>query len=284
MQIGERMGQAADPGPLERLNQWGKEGLVDRATANALEAARTRGLASVYASQVLPNYLKSHPGPPPPRAGDLDKVLPHDPEVLALMLKDPNLDVAAKEKVLEVVLLRGGSRLVDDLGPAFMGGKLNKIELENIKDIGAYKTMARDVLLNTPDPGRAELLNKLSESWQTLPDGRTPATQLMYITLQEGGGKDNYDGRNLVLDKIRELPYETQGRMYYALDNASGLYDKGVGQDARVSGASGSLGIPGGPSVGLGISTTLPPDAVWAENHEHIKNGLSEEFRAHPEG
>jgi hypothetical protein len=267
--MGDAMGQGGEPGPLERLGEWTSvltqpftaEGAKNRALNAELDQARAKGLASVYATTALPEYLKNHPHP---KAWELDKELPRDPRVLKMMLEDPNLDAAAKARVLEVVLLRGGSRPIDELGPALMRNDLSPMEKEAMKhgsdplgDMASYKTMARDVVLEMKDPQRAEILNELSKNFDHLPDERKPATQLAYILLQDGGGYDKVETRQNVLDAIETLPPDTQGRMLYAIDDAAWGWDKGLGQEPRTSGVSGSL------SGGASSSTYCDPASTF---------------------
>jgi hypothetical protein len=132
-----------------------------------------------FFKEVLVDTLRNDPDI---RPEGLDQILPNDPRIIGQMLRSPNLSVAEKGRLLEVVLLRGGSYpqaqlkdpffvFTEGIGPA----AVNKV---------AYQQMAVEAVVGSAQG--PELFQALSASGDFV-NHRQPATQLMHVLLQENG-------------------------------------------------------------------------------------------------
>jgi hypothetical protein len=190
-------------------------------------------------ADALLEYLKYNPDS---RPEDLNKALPKNPKVLEMLLTDPRLDTAARAKVLEVALLRGGSTSYARLKSGWIdeGSTLSSpvgFNPGRAKEMLAYQNMA--ILAATGDD-RA-LLPQLSRSGDHLPpDYRQPATQLMHIMLQKGG---HYKDANSVEDWILSLRPEDRGRAIYHLRDAAANKDLAGGWKLESMSGEGRIGI-----------------------------------------
>jgi hypothetical protein len=253
---------------LADLEAWSKE--YDERTkakrASDFYLARTYGERFAY----LEGKKKPH---------ELTRLLPHEPDKLGAILNDPKVDVESRAKVLEVVLLRGGSYIPmpvgDDAEYDFFEWQdilQRNMEMGDYEDWErgmVYQRMAVDAVLKDP-----ALFDRIC-----LPDARDeflsstkryPATQVMHIMLQPGGWMDGYGGdadrasrHDAVKEWLRALPAETRGKAVWHFGDAVGYSDIGSSSGGRVTGFEVSIG---NKAAEFGIGLQWEPSKV-ADTH-----------------
>ncbi len=224
------------------------------------------------------------------QAFEIDKLLPKDPEYLREMMSNPELDVEVRAKVLEVILLRGGSKSLVELNAGVFGTRprgqsgRSETELEGHPAHTAYvarqyQGIAMD-LIQTND---AALFDKLSESKDQLPPpcDRVPATQLMHIMLQEGGWGGSFEHRQVVEQWIRDMPPETRGRAMYHVRDAVDARE--IGLSSRVTGIDFSIGVDGVGEIGGGVQWEYRGDTHWQTAGRDILQAVSRDLDAKPD-
>jgi hypothetical protein len=175
---------------------------------------------------------------------ELDKVFPKDPDVLRYELLNGE-PMEYRAKMLELALMRGGSYPYGVLmaGQTYHEGTDAKM---------AYQKMAVDAVLG---PGGDQLFAQISKSYDAPPNtDRVPATQLMYMMLQEKGLKGDNDGQVEVKRWIESLDPETRGRaMYHVVDAAAtrefGATGQLTGIDTPLGGGQWQYGDDGWKST-----------------------------------
>ena len=221
------------------------------------------------------------------QAYQIDNLLQQDPKALRDMLWNEDLDVEVRAKVLEVVLLRGGSRPLSELNAVIDGAHHPPGQKGIIPDIGlkgtleeraftsrTYQSIAVDVLTMKD----AALFDKLSESRDQLPPpcDRAPATQLMHIMLQDDGWAGTFEHRQVVEAWIREMPAETRGRAMFHVRDAVDARE--IGLSPRVTGVDFSIGIGGIGEIGGGLQWEYRGDTHWQTAGRDILQAVSRDL------
>ena len=201
---------------------------------------------------------------------ELDKVFPKDPDVLRYELLNGE-PIEYRAKMLELAIMRGGSYPYGVLMAQenFMDGAEAKM---------AYQKMAIDAVLGR---GGDELFKRISTSFDAPPNtNRVPATQLMFVMLQENGLKGGNEGRVEVERWVKNLDPEVRGRaMYHLVDAAAtrtfGSTGQLTGFDSPLVGAQWEYGGDAWESTVRNIESTVVGDLKGASDadKEAFKNG-----------
>jgi hypothetical protein len=219
------------------------------------------------------------------QASQIDKLLPQDPQLLRDMLWNKNFDVEVRAKVLEVVLLRGGSEPMKHLAAKFWSARPSTENYRSPKDIKGtpeekaftahtYQSIAMD-MLTMNDPA---LFDNLSESKDQLPppSDRAPATHLMHIMLQPDGWAGTFEHRQVAERWIRDMPPETRGRAMYHVRDAVDARE--IGLSARLTGVEVSIGIDKIGEIGGGLQWEYRGDTHWERAGTDILQAVSRDL------
>lgn len=231
---------AKDPG-LELESRWA----VFELMAHRQAAGRDSGL-----NELLPSM----------NAEDVDELVGnYGPAELERAINLPGLDPAARAKLVDVALRRGGTRSraqMEALNVRHVNGE------RPYDDELAYQKLAIDTVFHGRDG--AAVFDALSRSPNVLSKGESPATRLMYVAGQSGGWRTHRQ----IGEWIGSVPPYTRGAAMAVIFDASGM----AGQPVKVSGFSVGAG-------GLSVTFDIEDgDRVWHRVVEEAGAKFAESF------
>lgn len=187
---------------------------------------------------------------------------------LASIVNDKSVPIAQREKLLEVMILRGIESSKWDVTGAVAG--IGTMAVGYSRE-GAYQAAAQQAIRNDP-----ELFKELSKSGDNLPppSSRAPATELIYTMLRDRDRSHAQEDQNrqAFMKWVRDLPPETQGRAMFHLGNAAATKD--YDEHAHVTGFEFSF-----KEVGFGIQWDRAPDTHWSQVADVASRGVVHDLK-----